>query len=317
MIAFHERERKLSRTPGGITALQREGLSYMAHWHHEAEIVLVDSGSLRVGVDGEERTLGAGELAVAGSGSVHYYDSGPGTVVRLLMFPAAAVGLGAWPELESEVDPFFAQDCRVRRSPDQRSPAAGTQEHVLAPSFEPGFDPADLFNKAYAEALKGTDASDLVLRGILCVFCGIAQSLSAAGRQSSQAPPNECTTPSAQAARRAQKTAAVRNKRTLVRIRAALEYIHANFTKDIDLDSLARETNLSYFHFSRLLREALGMPFKDYLNRLRVNEADRLLAESELSVTQAALDSGFQSISAFQRAYKKIRGGPPGPRRKS
>jgi AraC-like DNA-binding protein len=274
----------------------------MAHWHHEAEIVLVESGTLRVGVDGEERILKAGEMAVAGSGSVHYYESGPGTVTSLLMFPAAAVGLGAWPELESGLDPFFAQGDRIRCG------------------AEPCFDPADLFRKAYAEAIKGAGASDLVLRGTLCVFCGIAQSLSEEGRASEQTTPsaqeapNAQTTPSAQEAQRTRKTAASRNKRTLVRIRAALEYIHAHFAKNIDLDSLARETNLSYFHFSRLLRDALGMPFKDYLNRLRVNEADRLLAESELSITQAALDSGFQSISAFHRAYKKIRGYPPGSR---
>jgi AraC-like DNA-binding protein len=69
--------------------------------------------------------------------------------------------------------------------------------------------------------------------------------------------------------------------------------------------------NMSYHHLSRLFGETVGTSFRQHLNRLRVNEADRLLAGSTLSITDIALHCGFNSLRTFNRAYQALRGQTP------
>ena len=58
-----------------ISGWQGYNLSYMAHWHQEIELILIDAGSLVLGVNQERLTLLPGDLAVLGSRDIHYYES--------------------------------------------------------------------------------------------------------------------------------------------------------------------------------------------------------------------------------------------------
>jgi AraC-like DNA-binding protein len=73
----------------------------------------------------------------------------------------------------------------------------------------------------------------------------------------------------------------------------------------------ARSCNLSYSHFSRSFKQAFGIPFSEYLESLRLIEAERILLTTDKSVTDIAAELGFSSASHFIERFKKNYGLPP------
>ncbi len=84
-------------------------------------------------------------------------------------------------------------------------------------------------------------------------------------------------------------------------------YITEHCTEDLSLDDAAKIAGFSKFHFSRLFKQFSNVTFYKYLNQRRIEYAERLLANSDLSITEVALQSGFPSLSAFIRMFKLFR----------
>lgn len=85
------------------------------------------------------------------------------------------------------------------------------------------------------------------------------------------------------------------------------DYIEHHYTEDITLESTADQIGFSKFHFSRLFRQFTDTSFYDYLCARRIKAAETLLLDPNLSVTEIALQSGFASISTFNRVFKKFK----------
>lgn len=83
-------------------------------------------------------------------------------------------------------------------------------------------------------------------------------------------------------------------------------YIDKNFTSDLTLNKLAKIAGYSTFHFSRLFKEYKNETVYNYITRRRVMYAEDLLMLPELNITQVASNSGFESISTFNRVFKNI-----------
>ncbi|MCR5772010.1 MAG: AraC family transcriptional regulator [Butyrivibrio sp.] len=88
-------------------------------------------------------------------------------------------------------------------------------------------------------------------------------------------------------------------------------YISEHFTQDLSLEKAAAFAGFSKYHFERIFNEYTGMTFYQYLQQMRINYAQMLLSNPELSVTDIAYQSGFASGTAFTRAFKKSTGYPP------
>jgi len=100
------------------------------------------------------------------------------------------------------------------------------------------------------------------------------------------------------------------------RFNEALEYIDLNYTEEISLEYLANKVGFSKFHFSRLFKQYTDYNFSDYLCLRRVKAAEYLLEDSSYSITEVALNSGFSSISTFNRIFKQKKGITPSEYRK-
>lgn len=83
-------------------------------------------------------------------------------------------------------------------------------------------------------------------------------------------------------------------------------YIHEHCTEDLCLDEAAALMGFSKYHFTRLFKNFTGVSFYKYLNQKRIEHAEKLLADPDLSITEAALQSGFSSLSSFIRMFKLI-----------
>lgn len=88
------------------------------------------------------------------------------------------------------------------------------------------------------------------------------------------------------------------------------KYIDSFYMNPITLDSLSDAVGYSKFHISRILGSG-GTSFTDMLNARRIRAAEIMLREDSLSVTQAALSSGFLSITTFNRVFRRIKGCTP------
>ncbi len=84
-------------------------------------------------------------------------------------------------------------------------------------------------------------------------------------------------------------------------------YIHDHCTEDLCLDDIAAYAGFSKYHFTRLFKNFTGVSFYKYLNKKRIEHAEKLLVDPKLSITEVALQSGFSSLSAFIRMFKLIK----------
>jgi len=82
-------------------------------------------------------------------------------------------------------------------------------------------------------------------------------------------------------------------------------------TEDIHLEDVARECGVSVSHLSRVFHHAAGMTFREYVARWRAEHALHLLLEGDQSITQIAFESGFQSLSQFNRVFRAVYGKSP------
>lgn len=89
------------------------------------------------------------------------------------------------------------------------------------------------------------------------------------------------------------------------------EFVEKNYKGDCSLSALAAHTGYHYVYLSRCFKEYIGISFGEYVGRYRINEAKRLLTETNLSVLNIAYESGFNSLRSFNRAFKDELGMTP------
>jgi AraC family transcriptional regulator len=79
----------------------------------------------------------------------------------------------------------------------------------------------------------------------------------------------------------------------------------------IDMDEIIRYSGFSYFHFHRLFFAYVGESIKQYLKRLRLERSAYDIKYKKASITDAALNAGFSTPSAFNKAFKEFFGCTP------
>lgn len=88
-------------------------------------------------------------------------------------------------------------------------------------------------------------------------------------------------------------------------------YINEHFSENITVNSVAAHFYFSRGKLSSVFKKYAGTGVNEYINRLRINNANKLLLQGHSS-TSAALSSGFESIRTFNNCYKRIMGITPG-----
>lgn len=94
-------------------------------------------------------------------------------------------------------------------------------------------------------------------------------------------------------------------------ITRARGFIHDHFGDELSLDVVAKVVNMSANYFSEKFKQATGMRFVEYVARSRVEKARSLLQNPRFRIGEVAFEVGFQSLSQFNRAFKKVAGESP------
>jgi AraC-like DNA-binding protein len=95
------------------------------------------------------------------------------------------------------------------------------------------------------------------------------------------------------------------------RIEIVLTLFHEKFRQQLSTADLAKELNLSYWRLSHLFKTETGTPPHQYLRKLRMEEAKRLLETTFLSIKQVMVQVGLRDESHFVRDFKRTYGSSP------
>jgi AraC-like DNA-binding protein/ligand-binding sensor protein len=94
-------------------------------------------------------------------------------------------------------------------------------------------------------------------------------------------------------------------------ITRAKAFINEHYTEDLSLDQAAKAANMSSFYFCKMFKKHTGVNFTEYLSRVRIEKARNLLLNPNLRISEIAYEVGFQSLTHFNRVFKKVLGQSP------
>ena len=90
-----------------------------------------------------------------------------------------------------------------------------------------------------------------------------------------------------------------------------MRYIRENYSRDISLDEVSREVNISPYYFSKLFKDSTDQNFIEYLTNLRMEKARELLLTTESSMKEICVAVGYADPNYFSRIFKKNTGVTP------
>lgn len=94
-------------------------------------------------------------------------------------------------------------------------------------------------------------------------------------------------------------------------ITKAKAFIQEHQAEDISLTIVAKSVNTSTFYFCKMFKKVTGLNFTNYLSRVRIEKAKNLLLNPNLRISEIAFEVGFQSLTHFNRVFKKVIGQSP------
>ena len=94
-------------------------------------------------------------------------------------------------------------------------------------------------------------------------------------------------------------------------VQKAREYIASNKTESLSLTDVAKAAGASVFHFCKVFKKSTGLKFTDYVARVRLEDARTQLLNPSRRISEVAYDVGFQSLTQFNRMFKRVFGQSP------
>ena len=243
------------------------------HWHPYVEVLV----SLRDGnaatINFTRYALAENDIAIVYSGDLHAVHYVTEDSFLIIQFPIAL--LAVMGEL-SRVLPQLSRCNCVRHVPGD---AASEDRLRCVRAIDESYHSDDPFRevRAYASLLEF-----FARVGRLCMS---AQPDAAAGASTEQA-----------------------NMKLMAE---ACLYIAENCVKPLTLNEVASEVGVSTSHFAHLFKGYTNMTFVDFLTTERIKLAESLFPNPKLHIIDIAFESGFSSISSFNRAFRKVKGCSP------
>ncbi|MDY3918230.1 MAG: AraC family transcriptional regulator [Candidatus Limivivens sp.] len=94
-------------------------------------------------------------------------------------------------------------------------------------------------------------------------------------------------------------------------ITMAVRYIREHYGEQISLEDVAEAGNVSGNYLGRLFKEEMGVGFHDYLTQVRLEESEKLLAKTNLTIKEIAFQVGYLDEKYYSKLFKKVTGIKP------
>lgn len=246
---------------------------YPEHWHTGIEIIMPVSTVYTVLVGDERYRLNAGDIIIVNSGVLHGLLAPPTGERIILQFDAALLyTLKEMETLVSRLPPVLL--LKPEDGGDLYGFVKARMDRIVE-EYDEG--------KTFCEAV--------IYATLIEIYVELGRTETAREMEGQE---GGVTVP------------AMKQKEYLEVIMAACNYINQHYQENITLEETAGISGFSKFHFTRIFKQYMNMTFYEYLNQKRIKRAEELLYTTELSVTEVAMNSGFSSLSAFNRTFKSL-----------
>ena len=275
-IMTAEREEGILPKDGSVRLwynIQTEG--YSPHWHDAMEVIIPIENYYDVEVDNESYHINPGEILIISPRKMHTLTAPKSGARFVCLFD-----MDFFKSVKDYSGMLFVKHSCVHITPE-----------TYAPVYSEIYD---LFTQIWNEYFQNTEFYEFsIYAHLLQAFTLLTRYQISQTHLFTESSPNK-------------------RKDYFTRLNGVLEYIDDHYTEDLTLDEVADYSGFSKFHFTRLFKEYMDSTFYDYLIGRRIKAAEILLSQHELSITDVALQSGFSSISTFNRTFKAKKGCTPG-----
>ena len=262
----------------------KKTIQHALHIHSYYETILLLDGCLYVQI-GDKKTLrlSAGDLIFIPPNVIHdtYIDAESNAIMRSIVVKFSPLFLYPMETTSSDiscllVSPSFHDDCYVFRQGDE-------QTQTLA----------DTMRKILVEQQSKQFGYELSLRGLLTtLYIGLIRACTK--KETKIASPNEDV-----------------DEDSAQKLHRILVYLHENYQYKISMQEVADACDMNYFHFSRFFKQITNRNFNEYLLETRINAAQKILLQNEKSISEIALECGFEYVSYFIQKFKQKNGITP------
>ena len=255
--------------------IENAGRSFQipVHWHDEFEIIYVRSGFLTVSISGESYIGKTGEAFVVSPGNLHLMGSQSGTVdYYTFLFPLKYISFRTDDMLDEKLlEPLNSGHLMI--CPRVKDTAKELCEQLIE---------IYMAKKDESESKIATQVRTkiILLQFILEMWeRGFVIENDKSGRNTIE--------------------------------KEMISYIQQNFMEKISLKEFSEQFHLSEKYISRYFKEHFHITFSQYITHLRLEHAKQLLQDTDIPVTEIAMQSGYQNVSYFIRIFKKTYGVSP------
>ena len=255
--------------------IQNGGQSFQipVHWHDELEIIYVKSGFLTVNISGENYIGKPGDAFVVSPGNLHFMGSQNGTVDYFtFLFPLKYIAFRSDDMLDDKlIEPLNSGHLMI--SPEIKDTVKEQCEQLA------GVYAAEI-DKSESKITSQIRKKIILLQFIHELWKkGFIVENDTTGRNTVE--------------------------------KEMVSYIQQNYTGKILLREFGEQFHLSEKYISRYFKEHFHITLSRYVTYLRLEHAKQMLQETDISVTEVAMQSGYQNISYFIRSFKKTYGVSP------
>jgi AraC-like DNA-binding protein len=244
-----------------------------AHYHHYIEMLYFVEGSARLFLNGHELRVREGDLVFVNSLDVHAL-SGPAAS------PSQHIIIKFDPELMYNTTREALEMKYIR-------PFLGfTHRQIFHPADLAGTDMVGIVHSLVEDTRNRSYGYGIYVRiGILQMMLWLLKQWESEGYHAGM----------------------VDNVQLLDEIVPVFEYVEGHYFEDIKAEDAARLCQMSYSSFARKFKQVMGRGFVEYVNYTRVREAERMLTNSNWSISDVATRAGFSNVSYFIKQFRRFK----------
>lgn len=258
-----------------VIMLKDNGIVYMKkshipgqtfHWHDELELLFVTSGKIKLKVGYEELSLNKGDIMLINSDEIHSMNADEGENVIVSVYIDCNVVYEMYPEFY-EIVAIWPYSEAFEKLNEQK-PEILRNISEIASALE-----------SEKESNKLRMALDALLKNIIYCYRLDITDPDGAGFQINS------------------------DKKDV--IYRTIKYLYSNYNHKVNLQDISEQEYLSMFYLSHSFKDITGYSFREWLNYVRVEKAEKMLLETNTSITDIAYECGFSDVRYFNKHFSK------------
>lgn len=256
--------------------VNKETIDYTTHWHPAIEIIMPLENGYTVIVGQNKYVLKPGDIFIIPSGELHHLIAPPSGTRLIFLFDSSILS-----KIKgfTYLTPFLSQPIIINKN--NYGSIYDKEAYLLAQMCN------DYFNQDSLREL-------LIYSNLLNFFAQLGKF------RMSMEDTNASTGLNTS-----------KQKYLIEKLNKVFDFLDEHYMDPITLEMVSDIAGFSKFHFSRIFKQCSGYNFYDYLSYLRIKSAENLLLNPEITITEISLQSGFSSLSTFNRTFKKIKNCTP------